>query len=235
MKTRDSDVPQLTKGRIGVLIGVAVVIYLVLVGIGMALTRLDDLAEIRSDELGIVTWLVERRTPTMDSVTSFTSSLADTMTVVIGAAVAFVLLRLWLGRWRESIALVVAIVGELAIFMAVTASINRDRPPVPKLDEAPPTSSFPSGHTAASVALYGTLAVLLLLRMVHRHLAVVLGILLACVPVVVALSRLYRGMHFPGDVIFGAIASATWVTVVLLVLLRPARSGRARQRPRAAA
>ena len=229
MNKADSDLPPLTRGRVGVLAGAAVAIYLVLVGVGLALTRTNGLAEVRSEERGIINWLVERRTPTWDAVTSVTSAMADTMTVVVGAAVVVVLLRWWLGRWRESLVVVFAILGELAIFMAVTATIDRERPTVPQLDEAPPTSSFPSGHTAASVALYGTLAVLLLLRMVHRRLALVLAVLLACVPVVVAVSRLYRGMHYPGDVTFGALASACWVGVVLFVLLRPRPGARSDQ------
>ncbi|MBN9276326.1 MAG: CPBP family intramembrane metalloprotease [Hyphomicrobium sp.] len=38
--------------------------------------------------------------------------------------VAFVVLRLWLGRWRESWALTAAIVGELWVFLIVTALVG---------------------------------------------------------------------------------------------------------------
>lgn len=85
---------------------------------------------------------------------------ADTIVALAVTAVAVVGLRLWLGRWRESL-VVVAIVGELLIFLVITATVHRERPPVPQLDQAPPTSSFPSGHTGAAVALYGCLAVIL--------------------------------------------------------------------------
>ena len=62
------------------------------------------------------------------------------------------------GRWRESLVVIYAVVGETAIFMATTLFIDRPRPTVTHLDVAPPTSSFPSGHTAAAVCFYGSIA-----------------------------------------------------------------------------
>ena len=77
------------------------------------------------------------------------------MRLVGGGLVLTVALRLWLGRWRESWTLPTPLVGELLAFLVVTAVVNRPRPGVPHLDAAAPTSSFPSGHTAPAVALYG--------------------------------------------------------------------------------
>jgi len=137
-------------------------------------------------------------------------------------AVAVVVLRWRLGRWRESLIVVVAVVGELLIFLAITALVHRDRPPVVRLDEAPPTSSFPSGHTGAAVALYACLAVLLLRTVPRRPSARAMAAVGLAIPVIVAASRIYRGMHYLSDVVAGAIASGIWLAVVLVVLLRPA-------------
>jgi len=65
------------------------------------------------------------------------------------------------------------------------------------------TSSFPSGHTSAAIALYGSLAIVLLLRARSARsgggpawaLRAAAGLLLV-VPVAVAWSRLYRGLQF---------------------------------------
>jgi membrane-associated phospholipid phosphatase len=43
------------------------------------------------------------------------------------------------------------------------------------------------------------------------------GLLL--VPVIVGAARLYRGMHHPTDVLFGALGGGLWLTLVLLTLL----------------
>ena len=98
------------------------------------------------------------------------------------------------------------------------------------LDAAPPTSSFPSGHTAAAIALYGAVAVLASERArsaALRWLLVAIGVL---VPLVVALSRVYRGMHYTTDVLGGMILGATWLFVTtkairLGVLHRQLREG----------
>jgi undecaprenyl-diphosphatase len=115
-------------------------------------------------------------------------------------------------------------VGELLVFLVVTAVVNRPRPDVPLLDAAPPTSSFPSGHTAAAVAFYGCLAVIVLRQLRPRWLAVTIATLLCLVPLVVGISRLYRGMHHPTDVVFGALGGGLWLALVLSTLLpRPGK------------
>src|SRR4030095_3068221 len=105
----------------------------------------------------------------------------------------------------------VAVAGEVAIFLVVTMLVDRERPPVRHLDEAPPTSSFPSGHTAATIVLWGSLAVLANERArsaLVRNLFLVLAFV---IPLLVASSRLYRGMHFLTDVLGGALLRGLWL------------------------
>ena len=102
--------------------------------------------------------ITSNRTDTWDGITHWVSLCSATLTVVVITVVAFVVLRLTLRRWREAVLLVLAVAGEAAIFVCITAVVDRQRPDVMHLDEAPPTSSFPSGHVGAAVALYGGLA-----------------------------------------------------------------------------
>lgn len=206
------------------LIGAAVVLWLVLVLVGHLLGH-------QWKNSGLVRWdasvdrhlAADRHDPWTD-VTHLATYLAETITVIACGLVAFGLLRARLKRWREALFLAVALVGEVTIFVSTTLLVDRDRPPVRHLDSAPPTSSFPSGHTAASVALYGGLAVLawrLGAAGWVRMLATVLAVL---VPVLVAVSRMYRGMHYPTDVIAGALLGCCWLAVTSAVILgrRPA-------------
>ncbi|MEU4127103.1 diacylglycerol kinase family protein [Streptomyces virginiae] len=121
-------------------------------------------------------------------------------------------------RWAEAVFLGVSVAVQSAVFLVVTFFVERPRPDVPQLDGAPPTSSFPSGHVGASVALYGGLAALVLHRArgPWRYLAA--GVLLL-VPPAVGLSRVYRGMHHPSDVLGGLLNGAATLLVVGSVFL----------------
>lgn len=203
------------------LVGSAVSLAIALCLIGFVIVDLLTPSALTRWEDGVNQAAVDRRTPSLDSLSSVGSRLADTITCVALLVVLMLVLRWWLGRWRESLVLAVAIIGELLIFLVVTFVVHRDRPDVPKLDAAPPTSSFPSGHTAAAVAIYGCLAFIVWRRMDNRALAGVIVVVCCAVPVAVGLSRIYRGMHHPTDVIFGAIGGGVWLLVVVSTLLPP--------------
>src|SRR6478735_5285588 len=84
-------------------------------------------------------------------------------TLLVSGAVAGVAAALALRRGWPLVMLVIALVGELVLFLNAAILVGRPRPPVPHLDAAlPPTSSFPSGHTAAATCLYGAIAALVL-------------------------------------------------------------------------
>jgi membrane-associated phospholipid phosphatase len=76
----------------------------------------------------------------------------DASARLLAAAASLMILR----RWWPVLLLVIALVGELALFLATAMIVGRPRPPVPHVDAAlPPTSSFPSGHTGAAICLFG--------------------------------------------------------------------------------
>ena len=167
--------------------------------------------------------ITSSRTTTWDGITHWVSLCSATLTVVVITAVAFVALRIILRRWREAVLIVLAVAGEAAIFVCVTAVVDRERPDVVRLDEAPPTSSFPSGHTGAAVALYGGLAVVAWLAaapVVIRVLSTVVAVLL---PLAVGLSRMYRGMHHLTDVLGGLALGGIWLCVVTVVIVAATR------------
>jgi undecaprenyl-diphosphatase len=76
---------------------------------------------------------------------------------------------------------------------------------------------------AAAVALYGALALIALWssrRSWLRALAVTVAIV---VPICVGFARLYRGMHYPTDVLAGALLALLWLTITATVVLREPR------------
>ena len=131
-----------------------------LCGIGYLLTHpLRDTAFERRDAW-IDRWFAAHRSATWNTRDAWLTYAAETLTVIaIGWCSSSVCVSR-LGRWRESLFLAAALAGEVTIFVATTMLIDRHRPAVPHLDDSPPTSSFPSGHTAAAITLYGALAII---------------------------------------------------------------------------
>jgi undecaprenyl-diphosphatase len=202
------------------LIAGAVLIWALLSAIGYTLTHWLAGSAFEKKDAWIDRWFASRRDATWNTVTQVGSHLAETMTIIALGVIAFVALRLVLGRWRESIFVAIALIGEVSIFVCTTLVIDRPRPAVTHLDAAPPTSSFPSGHTAAAVTLYGAIAIIVWSCSQRSWLRGLFGVLAVFMPVAVALSRMYRGMHYPTDVLGGALLGVLWLSVTSVVLMR---------------
>jgi membrane-associated phospholipid phosphatase len=199
------------------LFGGAVAIAIVLTVFGLILTHVFDKGPVHRADLGVDVWFAHHRSPGWNSVMLFGTDMARTQTVIVVAAAAALFLRWRLKRWHESCIVVAAVTGEVLIFLAVSTAVPQRRPPVPRLQVAPATSSYPSGHTAAAVALYGCLGVLLLVYVSRPGLRWLAAVLF-CIPLYVAVSRLYEGEHYPSDVIAGALLGGLWLTCVLRTL-----------------
>jgi undecaprenyl-diphosphatase len=115
---------------------------------------------------------------------------------------------------------------------SMTAVAQHDRPagPVPRLDSLPSDASFPSGHTAASVAVYAGLVLLATSRIRDRGVRALAWVVAVALPVFVACSRMYRGMHHPLDVAAGALIGLGAIAV-LLFACRAAGCARTARRP----
>lgn len=189
----------------------------VLVGVGTLLG--GPLADVIARDNAWSVALERQRTPTLDEVTHWWSTSADTA-VIIGTAlvVGLVMYAVW-RRWVEPLLVWAAVALQSAVFLTTTLLVSRERPAVEKLDPAPPTSSFPSGHTGASTALYLSLGLVLASHVRGRAARAAVVAVLLLVPLGVAASRLYRGMHFPTDVVFGALNGTVAVLIVRRAVL----------------
>ncbi|MGC4754704.1 phosphatase PAP2 family protein [Micromonospora trifolii] len=173
--------------------------------------------------------LAADRTGGWNNVSLVFSTLASTQMIVVVTVLVALALRLWLKRWREPLFLCAAVTAQALVFLLTTLAIDRRRPAVEHMDVSPPTSSFPSGHTSAAVALYVGIAALMALRARSTGAKVAWWTLLLMVPLGVALTRMYRGMHHPSDVVASFLNGGTCVAIMARAVLdRGLRWGRAK-------
>lgn len=203
-----------------------VILTLLYIGVGKLITGpWDDSALVHRDER-VANWMVDRRTPSWNDLTMWGSFLAETVTkVAVTAILALVLLKLF-RRWFEPMVLVVPLVLEAAVFIISTNVVNRHRPDVPHLDGSPVGSSFPSGHAAAA-AVYVAIAVVVFWHTRSRWARGAVVLVTAVIPVIVSLSRMYRGMHFLSDTVAGVFLGLVVVLFTTLVLARSPEGERA--------
>jgi undecaprenyl-diphosphatase len=187
----------------------------VVVGLGLLLIHVLSPAGGGRVDSAVSRWFVTVRTPAWNTVTAIGSNLGSTG-VVIGVAVLAAIV-LAIGRhWRQVGFLACALTLEFSVFLLATILVDRTRPQVPRLDVTPPTSSYPSGHTAAAITLYVALAIVIwsLVRSpVIRTLAWIIAIAL---PIFVGISRLYRGMHHLTDVLASVLLGCGALLFALL-------------------
>jgi membrane-associated phospholipid phosphatase len=189
--------------------GAALLVLLVVIGLLVAKVFVDD--GLGHADASLSRWFAAHRTPGLNQLTHYTTLASDSITITALAVATVAITAIVWRRWREPMLVAVAVTGEVTIFLLVTLLVDRQRPPVPHLDDAPPTSSFPSGHVAAAICMYGALAIIANER---ASSALVRGLFLALavlIPLAVALSRLYRGMHYLTDILGGVILGVTWL------------------------
>jgi undecaprenyl-diphosphatase len=164
-------------------------------------------------------WLAAHRTPGLNQFSFIGSRAGNTHMIMavglIAGAVALARIR----QWRPVVFLVVTMFGELTLFLAASAVTDRARPDVAHLDGKLPTSSFPSGHVAATICLYAAIALFVFprTRQWWRWLFVTAA---ALMPLWIAVSRMYRGMHHPTDLVGSVILAAGWL-VAMAYFVRP--------------
>lgn len=146
---------------------------------------------------------------------------------LIPADVLIVLALLWRKRWREASFVAISFVGSALLNLGSKQFFQRDRPSLWESIAPESTFSFPSGHAMGSMTLAVTVA---LLAWNTRWRWPVL-VLAPGFSVLVSVSRVYLGVHYPSDILAGWCAALVWVVGCFLVMFR--RRHPWRHRPRA--
>jgi membrane-associated phospholipid phosphatase len=208
-----------TKGRLEVAATIAaawVVILAAVLGIGWLLTHsLESIVDPWDDD--IARWFAGERTSDLNEVADVGTFWGETLVGCAVAAVVAAVVSLWRRSIRPAIFFALVLTGIGGFYRLGTQVITRNRPPVPILDPGlVPDHSFPSGHVATAIAVFGGTA-LLVSWLAPRTRPWIWLLLL--IPVYVALARLYQGAHHPTDVLASLLYTTVWLAVVATTVL----------------
>lgn len=185
------------------------------IGLGLLVTKVVAPAwGIGAADERVEVWLAGHRTASLGDASLIGSILAGGVVLPIIAGVTL-LTFLVLRHWRLAAFTLFALGVESGSYRLTTLAVHRHRPEVVRLENLPVNASYPSGHTAASIAVYAGLILLLTSKFknsVFRGFAWTVAIAL---PVFVAWARMYRGMHHPLDVAGGVVVGVAALFVLV--------------------
>jgi undecaprenyl-diphosphatase len=139
---------------------------------------------------------------------------ATVLTLVTVGCAGYLLMR---GRRRMLVLLVVATVGGLLVTLLLKNLFARPRPEFASPDAYVLTASFPSGHSALAAIVYLTLGVLLARTSDRYRFKLYFLSMAVLVTILVGLSRVYLGVHYPTDVLAGWSIGLIWALACWLV------------------
>ena len=176
----------------------------------LALRHPDDLA----DAIGPA-WLEKM----MRDFTALGSTGVLTLTVLSTA------IFLWLSGKRRAVALIlVTVVTGTFTGQLMKAGYDRPRPDLVPHGSIAINASFPSGHSLMAATVYLTLGLLLARVNPHRPIRILVVSTAVLVTVLVGVSRVYLGVHWPTDVLAGWTVGAAIALLATGFLGPPSRT-----------
>lgn len=173
--------------------------------------------EFGAAEDALLRWIATQHSPTNDAVMLFFTQAGGPVGVGCALALAGAAL-LFYGYRLYALGMALAGAGALVINYTLKNAFKRQRPDLFPDPFNLTSYSFPSGHSLGAMIGFGMLA--FVAGRLARHVAVKVAVwaLAALVILLVGLSRLYFGVHFPTDVVGGYIAGGAWLVVCILLV-----------------
>ena len=143
--------------------------------------------------------------------------------LVIFSVLGFLLLQ---ARYRTALVVAITSISGEVIDSVLKQTFNRPRPSVvPHLRDVY-TMSFPSGHAMESAIVYLTLGAILMRATESRLTKLYCLGMAMLLTLLVGVSRVYLGVHYPTDVIGGWMIGFVWASVCWMAAARFEKTAR---------
>jgi undecaprenyl-diphosphatase len=132
------------------------------------------------------------------------------------ALIGFIVLYFVLHYRQQAFLLIIVIAGSVIFNSILKNYFKRERPEIHRILEAN-GFSFPSGHSMMAFALYAIIAYIAWRDVRTTKSRIVLLLFTAFMIIIIGVSRIYLGVHYPSDIVGGFAVSALWVTIAITV------------------
>lgn len=147
----------------------------------------------------------------MRDITSLGSSTV--LVLIVAAVIVYLLL---IRKAGTALFILVAVAGGQALSSLLKAGVDRPRPDLVSHLATETSLSFPSGHAMVSAVTYLTLGSLAARFLPGRTTKIFVLCLAVLTTLLVGVSRVYLGVHWPSDVLAGWCAGFAWAMLCWL-------------------
>src|SRR6266566_2287031 len=166
----------------------------------------------------VTAWVIAHRTGWLTSALHVLTWLGSTAFIIPAGLATGLYFGIRRRDWRPLALLAAAVAGAVGLYDIVKSVVGRPRPPAAIWIGHYTGAAFPSGHATQSAAFYAMLAIVFGTGLSFRRRAAV-WTAAALVVLIVGASRIYLGAHWLTDVLAGYALGASWVAIVVAVLL----------------
>lgn len=207
---------------------VPVLILLVLAGIGVFL---EIAGEVREDETrhfdeSLLLMMREPGNPAdpvgsgrVEEMARDLTALGG-MTLLTGVTLVATGVALFAGRQRLALLGVVSVVAGAMVMSLLKQGFDRPRPALVEHATVVHNASFPSGHSMMAAMVYLTLGILLARTQPRKRVRAFIVVISMLVTLLVGVSRVYLGVHWPTDVAAGWALGGAWAVMFWLVAMK---------------
>ncbi|KOP63661.1 phosphatase PAP2 family protein (plasmid) [Priestia megaterium] len=162
----------------------------------------------------VISFIQGFESPTLTMIMKFFSFIGSTSSVIVLSLFILFFLYKVLHHRSELILFIGVVLGSSILNLILKLFFHRARPDLHRLIEIH-GYSFPSGHAMSAFAVYGVLSFLLWRHIPTRSGRSILTIISITMIILIGISRIYLGVHYPSDIIGGYLASGFWLTLAI--------------------
>ncbi len=172
--------------------------------------------ELKTFDQEVVADVIQYRGNTLTVIMKFVTTIGDIFGYLFLVAIMglFFYLR---KRWRTALEVTLVLVLASGLNIVLKEVISRPRPIINRIVYAD-FYSFPSGHAMSAIVFYGFISYLSIILIKKGWLKTVIIMGCAFMVMIIGISRIYLGVHFPSDILAGYLAGSSWLMLCIIVL-----------------